>query len=160
MARSELKPEDLVAIVDSREQLPLELSLKTQRGTLQTGDYSVLGLQHLIAVERKSLPDLVMCVGVERERFEKNIQRLLAYPTRALVVEASWSAIELGQYRSQVTPNAIIGSLMSWVAMGVPVLFCPTRENAATMVSKLLYVAARKRYRELQSFYETLKLAT
>ena len=48
--------ENLTAIVDLREQLPLDLSpLRTIRGTLATGDYSVQGLENIVAIERKSL---------------------------------------------------------------------------------------------------------
>ena len=51
-----IRPENLTAIVDSREQLPLDLSpLRTIRGTLATGDYSVQGLENIVAIERKSL---------------------------------------------------------------------------------------------------------
>ena len=39
---AELQPADVTAIVDTREQLPLDLSpLRVERGTLATGDYSV-----------------------------------------------------------------------------------------------------------------------
>jgi ERCC4-type nuclease len=57
-------------VIDSREQTPLPFSkLKTQAGTLLTGDYSVAGLENLFAVERKSISDLVgCCIGQNRER--------------------------------------------------------------------------------------------
>ena len=104
---AELKPAQVTAIVDTREQIPLDLkALLTMRGTLQTADYSILGLEHVIALERKSLSDLLGCVGVERERFEREVQRLLAYPVRALVVEATWPDLEQGEWRSKVTPAA------------------------------------------------------
>jgi len=42
-----LKPEAVTAIIDTREQMPLDLSpLQTVTGTLDTGDYSIVG--HLI----------------------------------------------------------------------------------------------------------------
>jgi len=50
---SDLKP---TIIVDSREQEPLPLSrLQAVRGTLTTGDYSVVGLEQLFSIERKSI---------------------------------------------------------------------------------------------------------
>ena len=58
---------DIIAVIDSREQRPLDLSpLGTVCATLVTGDYTVRGLEHLVAVERKSLQDLVGCVGRQR----------------------------------------------------------------------------------------------
>lgn len=157
--RLELKPEDVTAIIDTREQLPLELSLPMIRGTLATGDYSVQGLEHMIAIERKSLADLVGCVGTSRERFEKEIQRLLAHECRAIVVEAGWGALELGQWRSQVTPSAALGSVLGWIAQGVPIIMAGSRESAARYVSRLLFVAARRRWRELQSLVPNLRIA-
>ena len=86
--------ERLTAIIDRREQQPLELApLRARRGTLTTGDYSLAGLEHIVAVERKSLADLVACCGGARARFEREVQRLLAYPARALVVESSWTQL-------------------------------------------------------------------
>ena len=52
-------------VIDTREHCPLPFSrLATIRATLQSGDYSVLGVEHAFAVERKSVADLVgCCVG-------------------------------------------------------------------------------------------------
>lgn len=158
--RRTIEPSDLTAIIDTREQLPLDLSpLRSERGTLQTGDYSLAGLTHIVAVERKSLADLIACVGQERERFEKEIQRLLAYETRAIVVEASFAQLEMGGWRSKVTPAAAVGSVLGWIAAGVPVVFAGNREAAARQVSRLLYITARRRWRELQSMCSGLRLA-
>ena len=57
-----IDPDNLTVIVDTREQLPLELSMCTIRGTLPTGDYSILGFEEYVVVERKSLPDLIGCM--------------------------------------------------------------------------------------------------
>ncbi len=159
-ARKELRPEDLTVICDSREQLPWDLSpMKCERGTLPTGDYSVLGLEHLIAVERKSLDDMLGCVGVERERFEREMHRLLAYEARALVIEATWADIERGGWRSKVTPAAAMGSLIGWVAAGIPVVMLADRTAAAAWTARFLFIAARRRWRELLVFEDGLKIA-
>jgi ERCC4-type nuclease len=146
---AELKPESITAVVDTREQRPLDLSpLPTVRDTLTTGDYSVRGLEHVVAVERKSLPDLVSCVGGQRGRFDQEVQRLLIYPVRALVVEASWFEIEEGGWRSKVPPQAVLGSLLGWIAMGLPVVMAEDHERAGRYVSRLLQISARRRWRE------------
>lgn len=75
-------------IVDSREQCPLVFTVSSETGTLETGDYSVIGLTHLITVERKSLANLLACAGRERDRFKRELQRLRAYRFRLLVVES------------------------------------------------------------------------
>lgn len=158
--RRELRPEDILALVDTREQLPLDLSpLRTARGSLDTGDYSVAGLESHIALERKSLPDLLGCIGVERDRFEREIMRLLAYPVRAVVVEASWAELEAGQWRSKVTPKAAQGSCLGWMAMGVPFLFTGSRMATATAMSRMLFIAVRRRWDELVSMQDSLRIA-
>lgn len=146
---AEPKPEDLTAVIDSREQCPLELSpLRTVRGTLSTGDYSVLGLEHYIAIERKSAEDMLACIGRERERFDREIQRLLAYPVRAVIIESGWQFFERGEWRGNITPSAAIGSLLGWIAAGVPIVMCYTHERAGIFVARMLYIAARRRWRE------------
>ncbi len=146
---AELRPEQITAVIDSREQIPLDLApLQSTIGTLATGDYSIRGLESVVAIERKSLDDLLACVGRDRERFEKEIQRLLAYPVRALVVESTWAAIEAGGWRSKVTPAAALGSLLGWVGRGLPIIMAADHERAGRYVSRLLFTAARRRYRE------------
>ncbi|MBL8855579.1 MAG: hypothetical protein JNK57_16545, partial [Planctomycetaceae bacterium] len=58
----EIKPQDVTAIIDTREQSPLDVSpLQTAVEVLDTGDYSAKGLETVVRIERKSLPDLVAC---------------------------------------------------------------------------------------------------
>ena len=150
-----LRPEQVMAIIDTREQLPLDLSpLSTVVDTLATGDYSVKGLESSIAIERKSLPDLLNCVGQHRERFDREIQRLIAYPCRAVVIEATWEDLEAGEWQSKITPAAAIGSLLGWIAAGVPIVMAGDHARAGRYVSRLLFTAARRRWRECRSLFD------
>ncbi len=139
------------AIIDTREQLPLDLRyrdgqfLLTKVATLKTGDYSVDGLQDKIAIERKSLQDLVQCIGKHRDRFEACLERMRSFEVKAVVVEASWTMIERKQYVGLVHPNAVIGSILGWVASGVPFLLVDNRTRASEYVARLL-VHGWKRY--------------
>lgn len=145
----ELPLDKIVAVIDTREQLPHDLApLRMETGTLATGDYSVRGLENFVAIERKSLPDFVACCGVERERFERCVQRLLAYPTRAIVIEASRADLEAGAWRSKISAASVLGSYWSWQAMGVPIVLSGHREQAARDVAALLTFAARRRWAE------------
>jgi len=151
---AQINPEQVTAIVDSREQLPLRLDpLRAIRGTLVTGDYSVAGLEQIVAIERKSLGDLLACVGRERERFDREVLRLLAYPVRALVVESTWAEIELGDWRSQLLPSAVIGSCLGWIATGIPIVMAGDHHRTGRYVSRLLFTAARRRWREAREFF-------
>jgi ERCC4-type nuclease len=157
MMPPDLAPEDLVAIVDSREQQPLDLApLRSRIGTLATGDYSLRGLENVIAIERKSLSDLLLCVGQERDRFHREVLRLLAYPVRALVVEATWAELERGAWRSKVKNTAALGTVLNWVAMGLPVIMAADHARAGRYVSRLLFLAARRRWREARGLWPWL----
>lgn len=159
---SDLRPEDITVVVDTREKTPpaIDLHLPTIRASLQTGDYSIQGLEHLVRVERKSLQDLVMCVGRERERFERCIERLRHFPLAVLVIEASESSVELKQYRGDIHPNAVLGSVHAWRARGINIDWSGNAQNAATHISRTLFAFARERHRELTAFYRSLKLET
>lgn len=161
-----LKPEHITAIRDTREQTPLDLSpLKMVSGTLATGDYSVAGLEQSVSIERKSLPDFLGCVGRERERFEKEIQRLLAYETRAIVVEATWNELEAGlwlsgthyKWRSKITSSQAVGSALGWIARGIPILMVGSHERCSSFVARLLFTAARRRWDELKHFGDSIQ---
>ncbi len=155
---SYLNSKQITAIIDTREQEPLDLTpLTTIWDTLVTGDYSVVGLEHAVAIERKSLMDLVNCVGRERQRFDRVVQRLLAYPLRALVVETSWEAVERRYWlkqnpRSQVTPDAVMGAVYGWIARGLPVYLTGNRDRTRTFVVAVLLAAARNRWSETRDF--------
>lgn len=132
-------------IIDTGEQRPWKFSnLPSERGTLDTGDYSVRGLEHLIAVERKGLPDLLGCVGGQRDRFRRELQRLKGFRFRCLVVEASYAALEAGGWRSKIQPAAVLGSLASWQSeYSLPVMLAGDHESAARFAERYLYQAAR-----------------
>jgi len=157
-----LAPESVVVTVDTREQTPLDLApMSIERGTLDTGDYALASCPDVCRVERKSLADLVGCVGVDRDRFEREVSRLLAYPVRVLVVESTWDTIEshepaMPQWKGRVTKEAVIGSLLGWQAAGLSIHLAGDHARAGRHVARLLYTIAKRRYRELRSLIETV----
>ncbi|MBN2563135.1 MAG: ERCC4 domain-containing protein [Phycisphaerae bacterium] len=134
-----------VVIIDTREQDPLTFAnLPSERATLDTGDYSILGLERLIAVERKTLTDLLACCGRDRERFRRELQRLRAYRFRLLVVEIDAQTLERGDWRGKLQPAHVLGSLAAWTAQySLPVWLAGSHEAAARFVERWLYQAAR-----------------
>ena len=132
-------------LIDTREQSPFAFSLPTEAATLDTGDYSVKGLEHLIAVERKSLDDLLQCCGWQRDRFKRELQRLRAYRFRLLVIETDAAAIEAGDWRSKLHPSHVLGSLAAWTAQfDLPVWLGGSHEACGRFVERYLYQAARR----------------
>ena len=150
---ADLDPRSVTAIVDTREQLPLDLQpLRTETGTLATGDYSIKGLEDVVSIERKSLPDLLGCMGGGRERFERELQRMLGYPARCVVVEATWLDLLEGRWQSSIRPASATGSVLGWIAGGVPFLFAGDRSEAALAVSRMLFIVARRQWRLVRGF--------
>jgi len=145
-----LKPEDVIAIIDTREQSPLCLDpLKTISKGLSTGDYSVCGLESRISIERKSLNDFVQCCTYSRERFERELVRMREYEFRAIVDESTWDAIQLKHYHGATHPNAVLGSAMAFAMMAnVPIIMAGSHANAGKLVSRLLWVSANRCFRE------------
>lgn len=156
---ADLAPESITVIIDSREQRPFGLEpMQTQRGTLRTGDYSIAGMTDEVSIERKSLDDLLACIGRERERFEAELKRLQAYPWRLVVVEAGWPAVERGEWRSKVTPTMAMSSVCSWMGRyQVPFHFCGSRELAADATRRFLFLAAKSRYKQARELLGQVK---
>lgn len=146
-------------IVDSREQCPYTFAhekyagTETEPGSLDTGDYSLAGLTDHIAVERKSLPDLVACLGRERERFERELQRAAALDAFAVVIEAAWADLAGGQYRSQLNPHSACQSIAAFMARHrIPFMFADSRAGAEYVCWSFLrqYLeSARKRFKSI-----------
>ena len=69
-----------VIVVDTREQKPYRFT-RCQVKTLPTGDYSLVGLEDCIAIERKSAADLAGSLGAGRTRFRRELERLAQLDT-------------------------------------------------------------------------------
>lgn len=145
-------------IVDTREQAPFAFgheryAVEVEAGALAVGDYSLAGLEDKVAVERKSLPDLVACLGRERERFERELQRAAALDAFMVVVEAPWAELAQGSYRSALNPHAACQSVLAFQARyRIPFLFAGSRAAAeyATWGFLRQYLeGARKRLRDV-----------
>jgi DNA excision repair protein ERCC-4 len=132
-----------VLIVDTREQRPYTFAGALTR-TLHTGDYSVEGLEDSVAIERKSVSDLLGCIGGGRERFERELERLGRMPYPTLIVEASLRDVLQGNVRCALHPNAVLGSLCAWsMRYRLPIWFCGDRRTAEIATERLLLKAAK-----------------
>ncbi len=135
-----------VIIIDTREQDPLPIRrFKVRRFGLQSGDYSAAGLEDQIAIERKSISDLVgCCMGENRERFERELHRLRGFRFKRLLIVGSRVDIENGFYRSNIKPQSVLASLDSWeVRYDVPVTFAGTPEHGAAQVEAWVWRYSR-----------------
>ena len=151
-------------IIDTREQRPFAFlgqngDIETERGTLSLGDYSLAGLTDRVAVERKSLADLVMCLGTERERFHRELMRAAALEAFCVVVEASWQELAAGKYRSKLSPASGMASVLSFMARHrVPFLFAGNRENAEAVTAGFLRQYLKGKAHEVKAIQASVAL--
>jgi len=149
-----LDPTQLLVIVDSREQRPFDLSpMQMKVDGLATGDYSLAGLEDLVCVERKELNDLIGCIGSGRERFKRELHRMKAYPARCVVVEATWSELASGNYRSRLHPESAMNTVATWMGeFSVPFMFLGDRASAEKFTGQFLFHQARKYFERAEMF--------
>jgi ERCC4-type nuclease len=82
-----MKKDEFNIIVDTREQNPWEFgNHTTSRIKLDTGDYSIEGLEHLLAIERKQSVSEV-ANNITEKRFPAFLERLSEIPHRFMLFE-------------------------------------------------------------------------
>lgn len=136
-------------LIDTREQTPLVFpaDVPTERATLHTGDYSIEGYAEDFTVERKSLEDLVNTVIHDRERFERELERMTKYPFRRLLIVAPWERVLRGQYRfSAANGKAVMASVSAFeVRYGIPAVFVSNPAEAAKRLTWWAWYYVRER---------------
>lgn len=150
----------MIITVDSREQNPYRFEgypAEIRTGALNTGDYSLLGFESEVAIERKELGDLIGCLSHDRDRFTRELERLRGYASAALLIEAPFSAIAQGRYRSRMDAGAAVQSLLSIMEhYRMPLLFADNREAGERYVFDIL----RHFLRHAEQKYKALEMQT
>jgi ERCC4-type nuclease len=132
-------------VIDDREKLPYQftalratvrqggglLYVPTVRRRLGVGDYSILGHECDVAIERKSLEDLYQSV-VRRDNFVGRLERMNQLKFAAVVVEASWLQVATEPPpASQMNPLSVIRSMIAWTVRYPRVHWIPAGHRAA-----------------------------
>ena len=145
-------------VVDTREQQPYTFQnlacdakgkyrpviVETERKSLETGDYSVKGLEHFVTVERKSVADAYHTfVTDERERFERELERMTKMPYPLVVLEGSWGTLlhpdTPKNVHSQGNRKAFFRSIIAWQARyRIPFETCEGRAFAERYTFRFL----------------------
>lgn len=125
------------------------------RETLNAGDYTAKTLLPdgtwfyvPVAVERKmSLTEIAGNFTRERERFRAEFNRAREHGIRLyiLIENASWEAAYAGAYRSQMKPQSLIASLLTWSARyGCAVLMCERSDTGGKLIRDILHYEMRE----------------
>ena len=134
-------------VIDTREKEPWDLGSDSIRKCLEAGDYSVEGLEQQVAIERKTLDDLVNTVIHNRERFLAELRKLSLYRHTCVVVEANLEDVLRRLYHSKAHPHSVFGSVLSIIVdYGIPVFFCSNRQVACYFAKEFLQRASRKEH--------------
>lgn len=128
-------PEGFILLQDTREQKPLFKPCDhiIARG-LKTGDYSILGFEEALTVERKSIPDLFGSLGKGRDNFEKRIVRMKAMTWAAILIEGSEKRTMRKQAYSKMNVNQIYHALSSYEVGGIHIYFAENKRDAQDWV--------------------------
>ena len=144
----------LCVVVDTREQRPFTFACivpppKVVVATLQTGDYSLLGHEDQICVERKHLVDLFGTFGRGRDRFVRELERMAQMKFAAVVIEASFDTIIFRPpARSRLKPKTVIRSMAAWaIRHNVHFYWMPNRAAA----EKWTYILLERFWDDLQT---------
>jgi hypothetical protein len=128
-------------IIDTREQQPWNFNDYTKaHKKLDTGDYSIEGLEHILTIERKKsssefatnivesrFKDVVMRLSQFKYSFlllEFNLEDLLIYPEGSTVPKRMWDKVK-------ITPSFLIKNILELqLNHNIKVIFCGSASNA------------------------------
>ena len=151
-------------VIDSREQATeqskrryADFGVPWERVKLDFGDYSAVftlpdgskfDLRKSVTVERKlGLQEVCTCFTYERDRFTREFERAKQAGARTylLIEEASWEKAYNGKYRSQMKPQALVASMLAWLARyDCQIIMCKS-ESSGRLIHDILYREAKER---------------
>jgi len=157
----------VIIAVDTREQQPYrfkQFSPPLVRTTLQTGDYSVIGFENMIAVERKNPADFIQSIGRSRERFFDEIGRLSLVPYSIVVVESTIIRMMTSWFnRTGLSESQVTGAIVAIVSkFRTPVIMTETKASSEEFVYKYLKssMTAIRTYDKWGSAFDKRHVAT
>jgi len=134
-------------VIDTREKEPYSFGCPSERRKLHAGDYSVVGYEHAVAVERKSLSDFLHTVVHDGERFAAELEKLKRFVAACIVVEADLDRLLRGELNAQlrsVSPQALLGFALNIIhRQDIPVFWCGSRPAAAIFTEQYLRMFVR-----------------
>ncbi len=110
-------PKDFAIVIDSNEQSPLKFgNIPTVTKKLDSGDYSILGMEYSVCIERKSQTDFYgSIVGDGRERLYLMFERTRHVGFKAFIIECEEAEILTPELTlSGVAPASVYATIASW----------------------------------------------
>jgi ERCC4-type nuclease len=136
-------------IIDTREQQPWTFDNHiTANQKLDTGDYSIQGLEHLLAIERKkSVAEIAN--NISEKRFVDVLERLSKIPYKFILLEFSLDDIynfPIGSDipkklwpKLKINPKYLLKYLTEiQINYGIHLVYCGSKENAEKMAESII----------------------
>jgi predicted DNA-binding protein len=145
-------------IKDTREQDGYTFEAFTGRYTsckgmivekLDTGDYSLEGLEDRLCIERKGrISELAINLGKDKARFMREIERMKEFEFRFLVLEFSLDDVlkfpegadipERNMSKVKITGKYILKMLIEiQMNHNIPIYFCDNKRNAKYLINSI-----------------------
>jgi len=126
--------------IDSREKKPYTFKgYNSKIVTLKTGDYSIIGMENILSIERKSKQDAYQSLGQGRARFRKELIRLSELKYAAIVIESTMKDFMVKPQYTRMNPKSVVNSILAWsVRYNVCVFFADDRIYGEAIVRQLL----------------------
>lgn len=119
------------------------LLVGSERKHLLTGDYSIVGREHEITIERKSIEDLYGTFSGRRDNFKAEHERMAAMVDAGgyacVIVEAPLATVLQPQMTSGYSPKSVFRSFIRWsMRYRVPWHYVEGRALAEVLAFRLL----------------------
>ena len=150
-----MKADNFTIIVDTREQNAWEFgNHSTSRTKLDTADYSIEGLEHLLAIERKQSVSEV-ATNITEKRFPAFLERMSDIPHKFMLFEFDLedvynfpvgSEIPKSKWdKLRVKNNYILKQISLFhIKYGIHTVFCGDADNAEKMAVRIMRTVYEK----------------
>lgn len=151
----------ITVIKDTREQNGFNLEFygfKVIDRKLDTGDYSIEGMEHLLCIERKaSTGEIAMNFGKKVKQFDAEIERMKPIKHRYLICEFTLATLmefpknsgipknKLSKVR--MNANYLLYRIRKLEQSGVKIIFCQNQEEAERKVVEIIEQTYRQENR-------------
>jgi hypothetical protein len=151
----------ITMLVDTHEHLPYEFQglvriAGTIRQTLPAGDYAIAEAPEIFCVERRRVEEfntIFSNPSDNRPRFLRELEPLLAFPHRFLVIEGTIQFNKAGGRLGQYHRNGMMDFLDGLTARyGIKIIFSDNREEAEERVANLAALHYAYQYAEQLGF--------
>ena len=129
---------------------------------LKSGDYTaeftlpngeLVSLENVALIERKaSITEICGNFCQNRDRFIREFERIKEAGARVYIIieGGSWENVYNHRYRSQMSPQALIASLVAWMARyNAHIVFCKA-ETFPKLAKEILYREAKEHLQDME----------